>query len=127
MDILVKQDFTQKDAKQADLKRALYRKPKATSMVSNVMNVADLGNTVTLCDDHVKQFATPAVLSKYGYRQADAVPTALGLYPYVMANCDYCQDHGRCTMFIHESVFSKVWKTKEQRRRDREYATAIRG
>jgi hypothetical protein len=70
--------------------------------------------------DHVKQFATPSVLRMYGYRQVDD-------YPYVMGNCDYCQLHERCTMFIHESLFAQVWRTKEQRRRDHEYAAIVRG
>ena len=127
MDIVVKKDFSPSEEKQASLARAQFRKPQATSFVSNVLNVADAGNTVVLCDDHVKQFATPAVLSKYGYRRADAVPTSLGMYPYVMGNCDYCQVHTRCTMFIHLSLYEKVWRTKEQRRRDHEYGAICRG
>ncbi len=118
MDILVPQKYSENDAKRADIARSEHRKPKATSNVSNLLNFTDAGATALLCDDHVRQFANPKVLSKYGYRQADAVPTALGLYPFVMGKCDYCQQDGRCTMFIHETIFPQVWKTKEQRRRD---------
>ena len=127
MDIVVKKDFSPSEEKQARLAAARFRKSKSTSFVSNVLNVADAGNTVLLCSDHVKQFATPAVLRKYGYRQADAVPTSLGMYPYVMGNCDYCQVHTRCTMFIHLNLYEKVWRTTEQRRRDYEYGAICRG
>lgn len=120
MEILVRKDFSATDIKQARLAAAKYRKPRATSAVSHVLNVADLGNTVLLCSDHVRQFATPAVLNKYGYRRVDD-------YPYVMGNCDYCQLHTQCTMFIHLSLFAQVWKTKEQRRRDLEYGAICRG
>ena len=120
MDLLIKKDFSVTDIKQARLAAAKFRKAKATSSASNVLNVADLGNTVLLCADHVKQFATPAVLNKYGYRKVDD-------YPYVMGNCDYCQVHSQFTMFIHFSLFAQVWKTKEQRRRDHEYGEIFRG
>lgn len=122
MDILVKKDFSVTDIKQARLAAARFRKSKATSAASNVLNVADLGNTVLLCADHVKQFATPTVLNMYGYRKATG-----DFFEYVMGNCDYCQLHTRCTMFIHESLFDQVWKTKEQRRRDAEYGAICRG
>lgn len=127
MDIVVKKDFSAADEKKAALAAARFRKSKFTSAATNVLNVADLGNTVLLCDDHVKQFATPAVLSKYGYRKADAVPTSMGLCPYVMGNCDYCQVHQRCTMFIHLALYSQVWRTSEERRKDREYSAICRG
>lgn len=120
MEIIVKKDFSAAEEKKARLAAAKFKKSKFTSAASNVLNVADLGNTVLLCSDHVKQFATPSVLRRYGYRQVDD-------YPYVMGNCDYCQLHERCTMFIHESLFAQVWRTKEQRRRDHEYAAIVRG
>ncbi len=120
MEIIVKRDFSQADVTEAKLAAARFRKAKATSAVSNVLNVADLGNTVLLCSDHVRQFATPAVLNKYNYRHVVD-------YPYVMGNCDYCQLHTRCSIFIHLSLFGQVLKTKEQRRRDYEYAAICRG
>lgn len=124
-EIIVKKDFSAAEEKKAALAAARFKKSKFTSAASNVLNVADLGNTVLLCSDHVKQFATPSVLRMYGYRQADAVPTAMGLCPHVMGNCDYCQVHTNCTMFIHESLYSQVWRSKEQRRRDHEYSALV--
>lgn len=115
VEIIVKQNFTEEDAKKADLARAEYRRSASTSRVSNVLDTADSYRTVLLCDDHVKQFAQPSVLSKYGYRQ-------MVDYPFVMGNCDYCGIPDRCQVFSHESVFKDVWKTKEERRRD--YATS---
>jgi hypothetical protein len=78
-EIIVKKDFSAAEEKKAALAAARFKKSKFTSAASNLLNVADLGNTVLLCSDHVKQFATPSVLRMYGYRQADAVPTAMGL------------------------------------------------
>lgn len=103
MDIIVKQDFTAADAKKADVTRAEFRKSAATSKASNVLDMADTKKTVILCRDHVRDFATPAVLSKYGYRQ-------MKRFPYVMGNCDYCGVHERCSVFSHLSVFDEVWK-----------------
>lgn len=126
-EIVVKKDFSAQAEKQAALAAARFRKSKFTSAASNLLNAADAGNTVLLCEDHVKQFAKPSVLRMYGYRQADAVPTSMGLCPHVMGNCDYCQSRTRCTMFIHESLYSQVWRSSEQRKRDREYAALVRG
>lgn len=119
MDILVKKDFSSSDIKKARLAAAEFRPAKATSKVSNVLNMADLGMTVMLCEDHTRQFATPQVLSKYNYRRHDD-------YPRVVGNCDYCKLYGNCALFQHESVFGEVLKTKAQRRADYEYAAIVR-
>lgn len=118
-EIIVKKDFSAAEEKKARLDAARFRKSKYTTAVSNVMDVADLGNTVLLCADHVKKFATPAVLSKYGYRKVDD-------YPYVMGNCDYCGLHDKCRVFSHESVFGDVWKTKDEKRREISSSTVVR-
>lgn len=103
MDIIVKQDFSAADVKKADVARAEYRKSAATSKASNVLDMADTKSTVLLCSDHVRQFASPAVLRKYGYRQ-------MKRFPYVQGTCDYCGVPDRCQVFSHESVFNDVWK-----------------
>lgn len=120
MDIWVVKNFTDNQIKKARLWAAQFRKPKATSSVSNLLNCADAGATVLLCEDHVRAFATKPVLRKYGYRKADDP------HPYVMGNCDYCQLHTKCTLFIHDTLYADVWRTKEQRRREHEYATIVR-
>ena len=121
MDIWVVKQFTDNQIKKARLWAAHFHKPKATSSVTNLLNCADAGTTVLLCEDHVRAFAHKPVLRKYGYRKADDP------YPYVMGNCDYCQLHTKCTLFIHDTLYADVWKTKEQRRRDLEYATIVTG
>lgn len=120
MDILVKKHFSVTDIKQAEIKRAEHRRAQATSAASNVLDMADLGKTVVLCGDHTKQFATPAVLSKYGYRRHED-------YPVVMSNCDYCKSFLPCALFQHETLFGQVLRTKAQRRTDYEYATVVTG
>lgn len=119
-DILVRKDYSKEDLKRADLARAEFRPSKATTRVSNLLDQADLGKTVLLCEDHVRQFATPAVLSKYGYRHMTD-------YPFVIGNCDYCKVPGHMQMFMREDLFAEVWRTKEQQRRDREYAAICTG
>lgn len=112
-DIIVKQRFSVSDIKQADMKRAQFKPAKATSAASNVLDMADLGKSVMLCEDHVKQFATPAVLSKYGYRQVKDTKVA--------GNCDYCKCHTVCTLFLREDDFNAVWGFRERQRVNREY------
>lgn len=102
-EIIVKKDFSEQDIQQAKLAAAAYRKSKATSSVSNVLDMADTKKTVILCSDHVQKFATPSVLRKYGYRQ-------MRRFPYVYGNCDYCEKHERCQVFSHVSVFKDVWQ-----------------
>ncbi len=109
MDIWVVKQFTDSQIKKARLWAAEFRKPKATSNVSNLLQCADAGTTVLLCEEHVRAFATPKVLSKYGYRLAD------GPYSVVTGRCDYCQVHGHCTMFIHTTLYSQVIRTDERR------------
>ena len=111
--IIVKQNWTPQDAKIADIKRAEFRPSKATSAASKVLNMADGGSSVMLCEDHVRQFATPAVLSKYGYRQVKDTK--------VSGNCDYCQQHVTCTLFLLEADFNAVWGFRESQRVQREY------
>lgn len=119
MDILVKQDFTQQDVKDAKLAAANHRKAQATSRVSNVLDMADLKKTVVLCFEHDKQFATPKVLRQYGYREFRD-------YPYVMGDCDYCGIHDKCRVFSHESVFGDVWKTRDEKRRELATSMVVR-
>lgn len=119
MDIIVKQDFTESDVKKAGVAASAYRKSPATSRASAVLDMADTRKTVALCPDHDKQFATPAVLSQYGYRE-------MPRFPYAMADCDYCGEFTKCRVFSHESVFSDVWSTKEDRRRELESSMRVR-
>lgn len=120
MDIVVKKDFSVSDIKAARVKAAAFRRSQATSGASNVLDMADLGKSVVLCDAHTKQFATPKVLSKYGYRKMTD-------YPYVIGDCDYCKVRAQCQFFMREDIFNEVWRTKEQQRRDMEYSAICRG
>ena len=118
IDLLIKKDFTPTDIRQARLKAAEFKRSKATSAASNVLNFADLRQTVILCDDHERAFRSHAKRDGY-YRQQE--------YPFVMGNCDYCKIFGRSQLFIHETVLKQVWITREQDRRCREYATIVTG
>lgn len=120
MDIHVKKDFSVSDIKAARVKASEFQRSKAASGASNVLDMADLGKSVVLCDQHTRQFATPAVLSKYGYRK-------MVDYPYVIGDCDYCKVRGQCQLFMREDIFDQAWRTKEQQRRDMEYGAIVRG
>jgi hypothetical protein len=119
VEIIVKQDFSEADVKKADLIRSEFRKSKATSNVTNVLDDADSYRTVILCDDHVRAFAHPRVLSKYGYRQMTD-------FPFIRGNCNYCGLFTNCQVFSHESVFNDVWRTRDEQRRDAATATIVR-
>jgi hypothetical protein len=114
VDIHVKHTFSEQDEKLARLKASLFKHSNAASSASNVLDHADLGHALTLCDPHWRKLD----VKKHGYfRQTD--------YPFVMANCDACKLFCPCQLFIHETVLAQVWRTKEQQRRDREYATIV--
>jgi hypothetical protein len=118
--IIVKQDFSDADIRKANLAATEFRASKTTSRVANLSDQVDLGKVVILCEDHVRQFASPQVLRKYGYRQMID-------YPHVMGNCDYCKVFGKSQMYMREDVFAQSWRTKEQKRRDLEYSTIVSG
>jgi len=112
--IIVRQNWTTQDAKMADVGRAKFNPSKATSAASNVLNMADCGKSVMLCCSDVRRFATPAVLSKYGYRQVKDTK--------VIGDCDYCRDKNvQCTLFLREDDFQAVWGYRESQRVKREY------
>ena len=116
--IIVKQNFTEKDIREAKIAASVYRPSQATSRVANLSDQVDLGKAVILCDEHVRQFASPQVLRRYGYRQMTD-------YPHVMGNCDYCKVFGQSQLYMREDVFAESWRTKEQKRTDMEYATIV--
>ncbi len=115
--IIVKKDFSPQEEKRAALARSVFRPSKAASRADKVLDFADLGKTVLLCFDHARKFDRRAQM-KYGYYMQKE-------YPFVMANCDACQVFGVSHCFIHESVLKEVWRTHEQARREREYATIV--
>lgn len=115
--IIVKKDFSPQEEKRAALKASQFRPSNRASQASKVLDFADLGKTVLLCFDHARKFDRRAQM-KYGYYMQKE-------YPYVMANCDACGIFGMSHCFIHESVLKEVWRTREQDRRDREYATIV--
>ncbi len=119
MEIIVKNEYSEAEVKKADFARAEFRPSKATSKVTNVLDNADSYRTVLLCDQHVRDFAHPRVLSKYGYRHMTD-------FPFVRGNCDYCGLFDNCQVFSHESVFNDVWRTKDEQRRDAATATIVR-
>jgi hypothetical protein len=115
--IIVKKDFSPQAEKQAQLKASVFRPAKVASKADRVLDMADCAKTVCLCFSHASKFDRKAQM-KYGYYMQKE-------YPHVMANCDACQVFDKCHLFIHESVLKDVWRTREQARREREYACIV--
>jgi hypothetical protein len=116
MEIIVRQNFTAADAKKADLTRAEFRKSKATSEVSNLLNLIDLKRSIILCDTHARKLNAKAHnYKRHPNRQ----------FFRVCGNCDVCQQHTLGVFLIHESEWVEAAKQEEKWRRAREYATIV--
>lgn len=116
MDILVRQNFTPKDAQKADLARSEFRKSKSTSEVSSLLNFIDLHRSIILCDTHVRKFN--AVVHRYKRHPSK------NLYR-VFGECDVCQQRVKGFFFIHESEWIELRKQEEKFARAREYGTLV--
>lgn len=111
MDILVRQNFTEADAKKARLDAAEFRKSKATSEVSSLLSFIDLKKSVILCDSHVRKFNAAA----HHYK---AHPE----FSRVIGNCDVCQQRVLGRFFVHEQEWITLRKAQEKFKRSLEYA-----
>lgn len=116
MEILVRQSFTEADAKKADLARAEYRKNKFTSGTSNLLNFIDLKRSLILCDTHARKFNAAA----HHYKRHPNKE----LYR-VQGACDVCQQHTLGIFLIHEAEWIEERKKEEKWKRALEYATIV--
>lgn len=116
MEILVRQNFTAEDAKKADLERAEFRKGRATSEVSSLLNFIDLERSIILCDTHARKFDARA----HRYRRSPNEK----LYR-VFGNCDVCQQRTLGVFLIHESQWLEERKREEKFKRALEYGKLI--
>lgn len=115
--IIVKKDFSPQEERRAAIKATEFRPSKAASQADKVLDFADCQKAVMLCFDHARKFDRRTQM-KYGYYMQKE-------YPHVVANCDACGAFGMSHLFIHETVLKEVWRTRDQARRDREYATIV--
>lgn len=116
MDILVRQGFTDADAKKADLTRAEWRKGRFTSDVTNLLNHIDCKRSIILCDEHARKFNGRVHQYKRHPNRS--------LYR-VIGNCDVCQQRTLGLFFVHESEWLVAMKQEEKWKRAREYATLV--
>jgi hypothetical protein len=114
MDILVRQDFTREDIKQARLDGMEFRKGKKTSGASNVLNMTDLKKSVILCDTHQRKFGK----GKHGYKLAHE-------HSRVIGRCDVCQAWGNGWLYLSEELWLSQFKAAERFKRALEYATIV--
>jgi hypothetical protein len=118
MEILVRQNFTEADAKRADLTRSEFRKSKATSNVSSLLNIIDLQQSIILCDTDARKFNARA--HRYKRHPNEKLFRVLG-------NCDVCQQRTLGFFLIHESEWIEERKKEEKFKRALEYATIVSG
>lgn len=114
-EFLIKRDFTAQDVKKARLAASEYRKNRVTSGAENVLNMADLKQTVILCDSDARKLHR-----KHGYR----------LHPEhsrVIGRCDFCQQYGQALLFLDEKSWLQAVKAKEDFKRAIEYARIVSG
>jgi len=116
MEILVRQNFTEKDAKEARLAAAEFRKGSSTSGASNVLNMTDLKKSIILCDTHVRKFNWRS----HGYRRAPE-------HARVIGRCDVCQAWGSGWLYLDEQLWLEKYRAAEKFKRALEYATVISG
>lgn len=117
MEILVRQNFTEADRKKAEIDASEYRKSKAASGASNLLDLTDLKKSVVLCDSHAR---------KFGHRKG---------FPYrlhpehsrVIGRCDVCQAWGPGRFFLNEPDWLQAVKALEKWRRGLEYAAIVSG
>lgn len=115
VDFLVKRDFTPADVKKARLEGSEYRKKRATSGASNLLNMTDLKKSVFLCDSHARAFH-----GKHGYRPHPE-------HPRVIGRCDVCQMFGPAIFYLSEAEWLEAMKAKEKFRAAREYGSIVSG
>jgi len=115
VEILVRQDFTPAEVKQARLAASEYRKKQATSGAENVLNLTDLKKSVVLCDSHARKLH-----KKHGYRLHPEIPRVLG-------RCDVCQAYGPGRFFVDEATWLESRKSMEKYRRALEYGRIVSG
>ena len=114
--IIVKQNFSAADEKAAALKASEFRKSRATSEVSSLLNVIDLKQSLILCDDHARKFNAKAHHYRVHFSKK---------FSRVIGNCDVCQQHTLGQFFVHEEQWAADKRREEQDRARLEYATIV--
>lgn len=118
MDILVPQQYTQRQIKAADMKRVEFRPGRYTSGSANLDDMIALRKAVILCDSHARKFDP----KKASYR---AHPDKA--MRRVIGNCDVCKQVGLSFLFLNEVDAYGEQRKLEKFNRAREYGRIVTG
>ena len=118
MEILVPQQYTRRQIKDAELKRTEFRPNRYTSGSANLDDMIALRKAVILCDSHARKFEP----KKASYR---AHPDKA--LRRVFGNCDVCKAVGLSFLFLNEVDAYGEQRKLEKFKRALEYGQLVTG
>lgn len=116
--IIVRKDWTPRQAAKADTKRSEFRKSRYTSGSANLDDMIATGKAVILCAEHTRKFQP--VRARYRLHPAKSLRAVQG-------NCDVCQQFGLSALFINEVDAEAEVRKVERHKRAIEYGRIFRG
>ena len=116
MDILVRQDYTPAQVRQAQLKSMEFRRNRYTSGCANLDDQVSLGKAVILCDTHARRFSTKS--ARYRAHPDQKLQRVIGC-------CDFCKTFGLSHLFLNEKDALDEQRKIEKFKRALEYAHIV--
>lgn len=118
MDILVRQNYTQRQVELASVKRAEFRRNSYTTGSAHLDDMIALQKALVLCDSHARKFKPRQ--ARYELHPAPNMRRVQG-------NCDVCKAMGFATLFLPESQAADERRKYERHKRALEYAHIVAG
>lgn len=116
MELLVRNQYSPRQIKLAEVKRTEFRPNRYTSGSANLDNMIALQKAVILCFTHTRKFNPKA--AHYELHPAKNMRRVNG-------NCDVCKAFGQATLFLHESQALDERRKSEKYQRAIEYAHVV--
>ncbi len=116
MDILIRNQYTPAQVRQAVLKSMEYKHGRYTSGSANLDNMIATGKSVILCDTHVRRFNPKQ--ARYRAHPDKKLRRVIG-------NCDVCRQYGLSFLFLNEKDAMEEQRKLEKFHRALEYATIV--
>lgn len=119
VEILVRQDYSPQQIKQAELAATEYRKNRFTSGAAQVDDLIALGKALLLCDSHARKFwPHGAKAAKYERHPSPNLRRVTG-------HCDVCNIPSLASLFVSAKDALEHRRLWEKARRDMEYGTFV--
>jgi len=119
VEILVRQDYSPEQIKQAAAVRSEFRRNKFTSGSAHLDDLIALGKALVLCDSHARKFwPHGAKAAKYERHPAANMRRVIG-------NCDVCNMPGLASLFVSCKDAIEHRRNLEKAKRDMEYGTFV--